>query len=878
LARFLLFVALGVRLISDGNTCIANLSNNTEYQVVQINKDPTPKITSTGNPGWEYPIEGKIYSPVIFDINNDGYEEVFCLSIGNSDVYNLYCLNYSDGSLRWLIEDFTEGEYIFYPDILTGNFNGEFNSIIIFDKYGNTFNVYESPVGVPQVVNYQVLTDCIEIVTSPVASDINKDGIAEVILVYRGLDHSGEEVLKLVNINANEFIINTILILDYEGNIIHPVISDLNNDGQSEIILGVVKNGIYIYNMELILQNYIPDNKLLDSEFVIGDIYNDGDLDILCLVGIDNFTGIRGYNINGTQTSYTSVLGKNMDCWIEDIDNNSTFDLVYSVKDELFVTNITNAGKDIGWPGQSANIRNTGVYEQPAYFGESGETVYWANTIILSPDVDNIIPGGSTVIIKPGTKIKAHANSSLIIQGTLIAEGTEKFPVVFSADITGAEKGYWQGIAVSNHSILSLKYCEIKDAEIGVLFEYNNDEAFTQCLLENNIVGIGAFHSSPIIKENIVTENTTGISCYNSASPILADPYFETPYKNGIVNNMTGIKLNKSMVYLNHGYNDIYNLFSGGYYINNVSDPPSNTKAKHNYWGTTDLVQIYANLNPPEYFTIVPVLSSPQSSYVYEGDEESDMLQSASFSMEAGDYATAEDTYKTIIQQYPESSEAYVSISGLYDCTQVANWNWSNLEDYYNGLYSDSTHSQVFKNMVFGYINLCKRKQGNYEEAISNYEAIVQNNPTYIDSVFAVIDIGNTYEEAGNYKSTLGQLSELIPVNRAKHVEKTVDLLLSLKNSEILQRPKSQNIQIVELFPNPVKEIVTLQLKNTVTNSISIEFFDITGRSIQRKELGVLGAGDHEIEVNISRLNPGIYHIAVFVNNSVIDSKKLVVK
>jgi tetratricopeptide (TPR) repeat protein len=140
--------------------------------------------------------------------------------------------------------------------------------------------------------------------------------------------------------------------------------------------------------------------------------------------------------------------------------------------------------------------------------------------------------------------------------------------------------------------------------------------------------------------------------------------------------------------------------------------------------------------------------------------------------MESEDYPAAEYTYKTIIQQYPETQEAYVSVSGLYDCIRKSNGNMQNLETYYTNLYNDSTYSQEFNKLVFGYINLCKREQAKFDEAVANYETIILNDPTYNDSVFAVIDIGNTYEEAGNYKSTLGTLSYLVPLSRAKHVEK----------------------------------------------------------------------------------------------------------
>ncbi|MCF8379153.1 MAG: T9SS type A sorting domain-containing protein [Bacteroidales bacterium] len=860
--------------ISVGNSCIANLTNNENYQIIQIHKTPNPKVVSTGNPSWQYDISGTKYSPVVFDINNDGMEEVLCLILDNNSS-SLLCLNF-DGTLRWEMDEISDPPAQVYIDPMVGNFNGQQNSIILLNKDGTFLNIIETSTGIPEISNSYTIPNLIAVESVPVASDINKDGEIEIIIIYR-VQIQHQDIRFLASYRASDFSENFSIILDNKSDI-NPIISDLNNNGESEIIVEENFGGLNIYNYELELINHIQENDIYISELVSGDIYNDGNLDIICQVKIGDFYGIKAYDIDGNQTFFTPVIGNYESCWLSDIVDEDKFYFTYGDLGDLYVVNIPNAGANIGWPGQRANMRNTGVYEQPAYFGENGETVFWMNTIILSPDVDNIIPEGSTVIIKPGTKIRAHANSSLLVHGTLIAEGTEKFPIIFTADIYNPQEGYWQGITVPNHSALSMKYCEIKDAEIGILFEDHNEISFSNCLIENNLEGIAVFNSSPVIKENLATDNNIGIGCYKNAAPVLTDLLYEMPFKKGIINNNTGILISQAIVYLDNGYNDIYNLFSGGYYINIISEPANNIKARYNYWGTTNVNEIYEYLNPSENFQIEPILTSPQSSYVSGGDDESEMLKSATTSLESGDYSTAENTFKTIIEQYPESQEAYMSVSGLFDCTNKSNGNWDYLKNYFYELYNDSNRSIEFNKLTFGYINLCKREQGKFDEAVTNYESIVLNNPTYNDSVFAVIDIGNTYEEAGNYKTNLGELSYLIPVSRGAHVEKTVDLLLSLKSSEITPSTESQSIKIVELFPNPADDIVTLKLENPTNDRVSIKLFDVTGRLIKNNYLGVLSIGIHETNLNISDVYPGVYYLSLLVNHTNRDARKLIIK
>jgi len=501
------------------------------------------------------------------------------------------------------------------------------------------------------------------------------------------------------------------------------------------------------------------------------------------------------------------------------------------------------------------------------------------NTISLTPGIDNIIPVGSTVVIKQGTKIIAHENSSLIVQGTLIAEGTEKHPITFFGDIGGAEKGYWQGITVSNHGIASFKNCTVKDAEIAILAEDNSNVSVTGCTIENNITGIGAFNSEPYIKENHITNNDKGIGSYKNGSPVLSDIKNETPFRNAVLDNSECIYINNANIYLDYGFNDIFNTPAAGYYIR-ISTESAQTEvfARNNYWGSTDLTQINKHIEPSEAVAIEPILTSPQTVYSPPGGSEKDLLKNAETDKENGDYQSAENTYKTIIEQYPASEEAYMSVSGLFECRKAANGNMHDLETYFNGLYNDTTLSEAFHKLTFGYINLCKRSQAKFSEAIANYESIIQNNPTYNDSVFAVIDIGNTYEEAGNYKSTLGTLSYLVPVSRAKHVEKTVDLLLSLHPENQIPEITGGDFVLKQNIPNPFDKTTVISYTLPRSCRVSFDVFDVTGKKVYDMNTGTQNKGKHKVTLDLSGFSPGVYYYLLKADNESAGVGKMILK
>ncbi len=863
-----------------GYTSIANLYNDDEFQIVQFTRnDETYKISleTSGDNSWEFPLPSNCLSvngPIVYDLDNNGTEEiVFIEQLFDSGIFKpqIKCVN-SNGEMRWEA-DLPVPSYIRSPLIYN---SGEQNSIVLCGDNGKVYFMVEAEDQSSLIVSDSIVFSVQQNIVfngDPISSDISKDGNADLVFIYS--HPSTGKVLVLFDLTEKTFITHDL----GNGNIpVSPIMSDLNNDGIEEISVLIPSIGIVVFNHLLSPTDTLAINGSYPVKILSGDFNSDMQNDLACAVD-DDLEGIvlKFYSLDGTNYYSMPLVELNVNSWISDIDNNGKIDYVYSKGENLYVVSLDNAGSSIGWPGQQGNVRNTGVLEQPAYFAPANDTVYWANTISLSPDVENIIPEKSTVIIKPGTKIKAHSWASLIVQGTLIATATEEHPVVFGADINGSAKGYWQGITVSNSGNLSIEHCEVKDAEIGLLAEDNSKVSIIKCTVENNLVGIGAFNSEPYIKQNFITYNDVGISSYKNSSPVLSDMNNEIAFRNGIINNPIGININNANIFLDNGGNDIYNSPQSGYYLKLSTDYSFYyINATYNYWGSSDIKTIQQSLYPAGSIRIDPIYVLPQSPYAPSGNDKTLMLKNANIAKENGDFQTAENTYKAIILQFPASQEAYISVSGIFECVQISEGDMQNLEAYYTALYNDSTLSSEFHKLVFGYMNLCMRAQEKFAEAIVNYESIIINNPTYNDSVYAVIDIGNTYEEAGNYKSTLGQMSYLVPVSRGRHIEKTVDLLLSLHIEDNQSFLENSNLITINAYPNPVKGNLIIEYELSAGANIGFSIHDLLGKEVMRKNEGFKSSGQYVLEYDMSKLKPGVYYLSVSLEGNQAYSTKIV--
>jgi len=78
----------------------------------------------------------------------------------------------------------------------------------------------------------------------------------------------------------------------------------------------------------------------------------------------------------------------------------------------------------------------------------------------------------------------------------------------------------------------------------------------------------------------------------------------------------------------------------------------------------------------------------------------------------------------------------------------------------------------------------------------------------------------------------LGQLSYLVPVSRAKHVEKTIDLLLSLKTKEIKPIIEKGDFVLGQNYPNPLDNTTTINYYVPYRCKISFEILDILGKEV----------------------------------------------
>ncbi|MBI9038874.1 MAG: T9SS type A sorting domain-containing protein [Bacteroidales bacterium] len=148
------------------------------------------------------------------------------------------------------------------------------------------------------------------------------------------------------------------------------------------------------------------------------------------------------------------------------------------------------------------------------------------------------------------------------------------------------------------------------------------------------------------------------------------------------------------------------------------------------------------------------------------------------------------------------------------------------------------------------------------------------------------INIGNTYLEAGNTKSTYGKLSYLRPKSTKAHVENTIKLLLSLKEDKVgtpIYREDIYNFSLNQNIPNPFSNETRIYFNIEKDSKVELTIYNIYGQRVKMLLNTNLKQGEHFVDWNGSDsygnfVSDGIYFYTIKINNKRISKKMIYIR
>ncbi len=181
-----------------------------------------------------------------------------------------------------------------------------------------------------------------------------------------------------------------------------------------------------------------------------------------------------------------------------------------------------------------------------AYKGETiTEDTSWSGRVRIQGALT--IASQATVSISPGTVVEFQraagqdSKAVLLIQGRIVARGTNDQPVRFTSNADDVRSGAWQGIVfLASEKKNIMEYCRIEGAETGVDAGYSTitikNSSFSRCR-----TALRAQDCLVHISGNTVSNCELGISLYDSEAEIV---------RGDLSSNRKGISVQRTSLYL----------------------------------------------------------------------------------------------------------------------------------------------------------------------------------------------------------------------------------------------------------------------------------------------------------------------------------------
>ncbi|MCF8299274.1 MAG: T9SS type A sorting domain-containing protein, partial [Saprospiraceae bacterium] len=413
---------------------------------------------------------------------------------------------------------------------------------------------------------------------------------------------------------------------------------------------------------------------------------------------------------------------------------------------------------------------------------------------------------------------------------------------------------YAAGLEVTGYVNVKLVDNIIENCESGVmLWESGSGESNT---ISNNIIrnnttdyGLFAYHSDiDIAGNNVIENNRIGLCIVNKSNFDLEGRSSE-PYQI-ISDNSEGEVIfhydsRPGQFYHNNIYDDNHDYC----YVKCEQLPPSVSPIyiDNNYWGTSFYSK--TDISPYDLFIYLPIWD-PEGRGMTEYGSDEEMYISAQELIDNESYGDAELAFMEIISVYPESKFAKIAAKKLLPLRVKSDQNFTELKQYYE-TEPNMQYDEEMTDLSDYLITHCNIRIEEYGEAIDWFEDIIQNPPTIVDSVFAVIDAGYTYmvmENTGR-SDYLGQVKELKPKSSKQYSVIRSNLLKQLfrNNEPDNEIPEITEAALYSNYPNPFNPTTTISFALPAESEVSISIYNIKGQKVKTLINEVYEKGQHKI-------------------------------
>ena len=110
--------------------------------------------------------------------------------------------------------------------------------------------------------------------------------------------------------------------------------------------------------------------------------------------------------------------------------------------------------------------------------------------------------------------------------------------------------------------------------------------------------------------------------------------------------------------------------------------------------------------------------------------------------------------------------------------------------------------------------------------------------------------------------------------NNAAGAWSTIDMFTTLASKESVDFATETINNNVSVYPNPVRDVLTVEVTTEVAQNTVVKVFDMSGRLVKQIQANA-EIGVNNIAVNLSDVSAGVYQVQVFANDKLTHISKV---
>ncbi len=422
------------------------------------------------------------------------------------------------------------------------------------------------------------------------------------------------------------------------------------------------------------------------------------------------------------------------------------------------------------------------------------------------------------------------------------------------------------------------------------LFESGHGKYFS---LQRNIIegnqygyGIQVYHSNvEMDSHGSVRNNYIGLGGLRNSSIYLAGNK-EPPYQSFSNNYFDEMAFTYDSFPKDIRFNLIYDSLHPTDVLIRCTDcnESSTLDVSYNYW---NMVDPHDMLVPLDLFSYDPVWEM-EAGMIPEVSADQDLFELARYNLRIGHNDLAVILFKDLIENYPDTKYKEEAAKLLMAAGSSSSAAIYDLQLFYAtepNLHNDNASAKLADYLV----NYCNLKLEDYQAVIKWYEDIIDNPPSEVDSIYAVIDLAYTHllmSEANTRNQYVGKYSQYIPESMQtfrSDLDDYINLLLQPTPTEFSTPPVPESFVLHQNYPNPFNPTTTIAFEIPEDAPAQLAIYNIRGQLVKNMRYELLPKGYHRIvwdgrDTNGRSIGSGVYFYRMTYKGKSLTKKMCIVK